>query len=308
MTSDTIEQIGGSLVQHGELNNRIYLMHLDPADLPGIIPRIDRMADECGYSKICAKVPASESGPFLDAGYTEEARVEGMFHGREDGVFLARYPDPDRRVVAGRESIGDVLVKALDRWGARQEIGLPSHLVCRECGPGDAEALAGLFASVFETYPFPITDPAYIRSTMESHIIRYWAIWDDSTAVAASSAEMAPEEWNVEMTDFATHLICRGYRLSSYLLGVAYTISRAESCPGGIHHLPGGVVPHQYHLLPGGIPAWRHALEQHPDLRGIREHERLVPRFVAEDMEEIPAVREAEAAFRTEFRNSGPSN
>jgi len=242
MTSDTIEQIGGSLVQHGELNHRIYLMHLDPADLPGIIPRLDRMADECGYSKICAKIPASESRPFLDAGYTEEARVEGMFHGREDGVFLARYPDPDRRVVADRELIEDVLVKARDRLGARPEISLPAPLICRECGPGDAEALAGLFASVFETYPFPITDPAYIRSTMESHI-RYWAIWNDSTAVAASSAEMAPEERNVEMTDFATHPTCRGYRLSSYLLGVmeeamkregflvAYTISRAESYP-----------------------------------------------------------------------------
>ncbi|MCK4270100.1 MAG: hypothetical protein KAW93_06440, partial [Methanogenium sp.] len=69
------------------------------------------------------------------------------------------------------------------------------------------------------------------------------AVWDGDSPVAASSAEMAPEERNVEMTDFATLPTCRGYRLSSCLLtrmeetmkreefAVAYTICRAESHP-----------------------------------------------------------------------------
>jgi len=228
MTNDTICRVGGSLIQHGDLNQRIYLMHLEPKDLPGIISELDRMTGEHGYSKIFVKIPVTHSRQFLEAGYTEEARVNGMFHGTEDGVFLARYPDPKRRQIADRtlDLIGDVLEKAQGR----------------ECGPDDTEALADLYRAVFATYPFPITDPEYLRSTMESHI-RYWAVWDGDCPVAASSAEMAPAERNVEMTDFATLPACRGYRLSSYLLTrmeetmkrdgftVAYTICRAESYP-----------------------------------------------------------------------------
>ncbi|MEA2034278.1 MAG: putative beta-lysine N-acetyltransferase [Euryarchaeota archaeon] len=244
MTNDTICRVGGSLIQHGDINQRIYLMHLDPKDLPCIIAELDRMAGEHGYSKIFVKIPVTHSRQFLEAGYTEEARVKGMFHGTEDGLFLTKYPDPKRREIADPDSdlIGDVLEKAQERAGEHCAVTLPTPLVCRECDPDDAEALADLYREVFATYPFPITDPEYLKSTMESHI-RYWAIWDGDSPVAASSAEMAPAERNVEMTDFATLPACRGYRLSSCLLtqmeetmkregfAVAYTICRAESYP-----------------------------------------------------------------------------
>jgi len=244
MTNDTICRVGGSLIQHGDLNQRIYLMHLEPKDLPGIISELDRMTGEHGYSKIFVKIPVTHSRQFLEAGYTEEARVNGMFHGTEDGVFLARYPDPKRRQIADRtlDLIGDVLEKAQERAGERCAVTLPAPLVCRECGPDDTEALADLYRAVFATYPFPITDPEYLRSTMETHV-RYWALWNGDCPVAASSAEMAPAERNVEMTDFATLPACRGHRLSSWLLtrmeetmkregfAVAYTICRAESYP-----------------------------------------------------------------------------
>ena len=44
--SDTLEKLGNSQIQHGPDNNRIYLMKLDPADLPensrGMTPRAPR--------------------------------------------------------------------------------------------------------------------------------------------------------------------------------------------------------------------------------------------------------------------------
>ncbi|MCK4269924.1 MAG: hypothetical protein KAW93_05535, partial [Methanogenium sp.] len=154
-------------------------MHLEPKDLPGIITELDRMAGEHGYSKIFVKIPVTHSRQFLEAGYTEEAQVKGMFHGTEDGVLLARYPDPKRRRIADQDLdlIRNVLGKAQERAGERCAVTLPTPLLCRECGPDDAEALADLYRAVFATYPFPITDPGYLRSTMESHI-RYWAVWD----------------------------------------------------------------------------------------------------------------------------------
>ena len=40
---------------------------------------------------------------------------------------------------------------------------------------GDADDIAALFRTVFKTYPFPISDPEYIRETMQGSI-RYFVI------------------------------------------------------------------------------------------------------------------------------------
>ena len=107
--------------------------------------------------------------------------------------------------------------------------------------PVDADAMAGLYRQVFETYPFPIHDPEYLRSTMDSHV-RYFGIRDEAGRLTAlASAEMDCSAGNVEMTDFATLAECRGKGLASILLAhmekemakagidTAYTIARAHA-------------------------------------------------------------------------------
>jgi putative beta-lysine N-acetyltransferase len=242
MTTDTIIAREGTVIQHGPLNDRVYLMKLGPGIARFTLEKAEALAREHGYSKIFAKVPASAGDAFDERGYVAEALVPGFFQGREDGVFFARYPDPGRRESPDEAAIEEVLATAL----ARREEGTPATpppgVTIRPAEPDDAHALAALYESVFATYPFPIHDPGYIRETMQSHV-RYYCAVQDGRIVAASSAETDRDAQNVEMTDFATHPSCRGRGLCAALLGqmegdmheegmcMAYTIARAAHYP-----------------------------------------------------------------------------
>lgn len=238
MTTDTIIAREGTVIQHGPLNDRVYVMKMGPGIARFTLEKAEALAREHGYSKIFAKVPASAGDAFDERGYIAEALVPGFFRGREDGVFFARYPNPGRRSIPDEAAIEEVLATAL----ARREEGIPAApppgFTVRPAEPEDATALAALYASVFATYPFPIKDPGYIRETMETHI-RYYCAVREGRIVAASSAETDEEAQNVEMTDFATHPSCRGRGLCATLLATmegdvqnegmrtAYTIARA---------------------------------------------------------------------------------
>ena len=77
-----------SLIQHGHLNNRVYVIKLDPEDIPDIIRFADDLARKEGYSKICVRVPESSVERFASDGYTPEARVPFFFRGKDTAVFM----------------------------------------------------------------------------------------------------------------------------------------------------------------------------------------------------------------------------
>jgi putative beta-lysine N-acetyltransferase len=239
---DIIEEVGGSTIQHGEENDRIYLMKLDPVDAPEIVPELERLAADRGYGKIFAKVPAPQSPCFLQAGYRREARVPDFYAGREDAVFLSRFLDQERALETDRDRLDGNLQLAAARHGeALQEIGEPP-LPIAPAGPEDAAEMAAVYREVFASYPFPIHDPAYLVRTMAENF-HYFLAREDERVVAISSAETDPAARNVEMTDFATLPAARGKSLATHLLLrmeremrrlrflVAYTIARALS-PG----------------------------------------------------------------------------
>ncbi len=243
--TDRIVTLHGALVQHGKSNDRVYLMRLEPAGLPDLIPALDALALRHGYSKIFAKAPASALPAFRREGYREEARVPRYFSGKRDGVFLGKYLDPDRAVprrnARRREALAAALAgaaSAADRPVKR----LPSTLTWSEAGSADAEPLARLFAAVFETYPFPVHDPAFLRRSMKEHAV-YGCLRHRGEIVAVSSAEMDAPARAAEMSDFAIAPAWRGRGLARILLhrmeqaiagqGVrtAFTIARAVSAP-----------------------------------------------------------------------------
>lgn len=239
--ADTVTPLGRSLIQHGPHNDRIYLMKLDPADLPGILDRLAELAERERYSKIFAKVPASAGEPFAAAGYETEARVPEFFAGHEECLFVSRFLDPARREETNAERHAEVLAAAEAKAGAADEPGEgENEFEIRRCAREDVPAMADIYARVFESYPFPIHDPAYIRRTMDSHVI-YFGAWREGRLAALSSAEMDAEAGNIEMTDFATEPEHRGSGLATRLLATmeaemrarglktAYTIARAVS-------------------------------------------------------------------------------
>ncbi|WP_421907893.1 putative beta-lysine N-acetyltransferase [Methanolacinia petrolearia] len=245
MKNDVVCTIGNSVIQHGKLNDRVYLMKLSPDDIPVIVMEmIDGIAEKYEYSKSFAKVPGDAADTFAKNGYKIEAVAPELFNGKSDGYFLSKYYSPGReeievsckdeieRILRDTEKIRDT--RTPDKDGKDLEI--------RIAGEEDADALAGLYGQVFESYPFPIHDPGYIRQTMNENI-RYFGIWKDDTLLAGSSCETDISGLNVEMTDFAVSPECRGNGYSGLLLEVmenemkkdgfitSYTIARAAHEP-----------------------------------------------------------------------------
>jgi len=240
MISDRIESFGQSQIQHGPSNDRVYLMKLDRVDLPDIIDHIHELAIESGYSKIFAKVPAFARTHFKESGYRLEAAIPNFYNGKEDGLFMACYFDDDRMIDPESEQVEAIIETAQDKAASQAQVDISQGLVYRLATPLDCLQMSKLYQQVFESYPFPINDPEYLRQTMADNVI-YAGIWQDDKLLALSSAEVDKKMSNAEMTDFATHPECRGRGLANFLLqkledlmakaGIktCYTIARATS-------------------------------------------------------------------------------
>lgn len=242
---DTIVKIKNSMIQHGVQNNRIYLMHLDKEDMPEILDVLNYMAKMHGYTKIFAKVPDFLSKSFLENGYVIEASVPQFFNAKDNCNFMAKYIE-DKRAFPSNKELNQ---KVLETANLKKSYGtiqydfhnqLNSELTFRKANPKDAFKMAELYSQVFDSYPFPIFKPEYIKETMDNNVV-YFGIWKGSEIVALSSCEICIEDENVEMTDFAVLPKYRGYKFSYYLLmqmekemkknkiKTAYTIARSIS-------------------------------------------------------------------------------
>lgn len=238
MQNDTILHFGKSLIQHGHYNNRVYLMRIAPGECEKIIRFADGLVQQEGYTKIFAKVRESRERLFSDAGYITEAAVPDFFCSNEKALFMAKYCDPARMMVADEREIADVMRDVCGYTDDRSSHELPEGFSLSYAGPEDAQEIAALYCRVFETYPFPIFDPAYIRTTMQEHI-RYFVIKKGHLLAAVASCEIDSENRNVEVTDFATNPLFRGRGFAGILLRameadmqndgirLAYTIARA---------------------------------------------------------------------------------
>ncbi len=238
---DVSERMYGALIQHGPASNRIYLMDMEHAVAAELVPGLLQLAEQNGYTKIFAKVPCTESAEFVAAGFEIEAIVPQLYRGTTDGHFLGLFLDKRRRVEELAQQYDEVAALAQSKVIAPGSF--KSHPM-RLCTPGDAEAMAELYRTVFDSYPFPIDDPSFIITSMQEGTV-YAGLWEEETLVALASAEcnFAPHAQYAEMTDFATLPPYRGNGYASQLLSfleqevrsrginTLYTIARAVS-PG----------------------------------------------------------------------------
>jgi putative beta-lysine N-acetyltransferase len=246
--SDQVQKLGESTIQHGPFSDRVYALELSPSDMPEILDEIEGLAVDRAYGKLVAKARESDFGAFLARGYKVEARIPEFFDHEEPGLFVGKFLDAGRAQEERPEKVTEVLMTAqLERTmnQLKEEpeplpLGTNQDMDFREAHPHDADAVAECYSSVFESYPFPIHDPAHIREA-QAEGVRFFTVWDGGDLVAASSMEPGGAPGAVEMTDFATRPSHRGRGLATGLLGimnlqakasglrVAYTIARALS-------------------------------------------------------------------------------
>jgi len=238
--NDIIETFEGSIIQHGSYNDRIYLIKLPPEVSP-ITPRnlID-LARNNNYSKIFAKVPECHLELFLAAGFEAEARIPGFYDGKMAAVFMGIYLDAERAQEPGLGKMDEILKIAQEEKTITSRCPLNDDVTLSICTESDAAFMADIYRTIFQSYPFPIHEHAYILETMKNNVV-YFGVKVNSRLVAVSSAEMDKQSENAEMTDFATLPVWRGKGFAQCLLfcmekamksrGIktAYTIARAMS-------------------------------------------------------------------------------
>ena len=235
-----MEKVKNSLIQHGKENNRIYLMKLDKRDLPFIADALNSLAEVKGYTKIFAKVPAGKINKFLKNGYIREAAIPGFYNGKKGCIFLAKYFSNDRKKERNVKEITKITNISIRKSAEKRQKFIPGNYSIQKAAPKDVVEMSDFYNEIFDTYPFPIGNPNYLRETMKKHI-NYYVIRDKQKIIALSSAEIDQESQNAEMTDFATLPEYRGNNLASCLLTrmeedmkaidfrTTYTMARAMS-------------------------------------------------------------------------------
>jgi len=217
-TQDKIETIGHSLIHHGKFNDRIYLLSLAHNEAASIIPKLDNLVAENGYTKIFAKIHSDALPEFMLNGYVIEAFVPEFYDGKADCIMVAKFFDDERsRIPIEKvERFNDLLNSfSHSENGMSDEMEKYRHSVLshQDVGP-----IAEVFKRVFETYPFPVHDAGYIAETMDGDEARYYGIWDGDDLMGISTAEIDIVNKNAEMTDFAVLPEFRGKGLALKLL------------------------------------------------------------------------------------------
>lgn len=239
---DKIETIGkGSIIQHGKLNNRIYLIKLGKEDCPGIMDELRRIAADNAYTKIFCKVPVWAAPDFFADGFLTEAIIPGFYCGKDAAFFLAKYLDSDRLMQVESQSLRE-LSDLLKSTHIKEQIPENDSFHIRQLGVADVEQITDIYRKVFLSYPFPIHNSEYILHTMQERV-RYFGVSKKEKLIAVASAEIDEEGKNAEMTDFATDPDFRGQKLGQLLLSTMekemeairmktlYTIARLRSIP-----------------------------------------------------------------------------
>lgn len=244
MIRDKIEIINGSLIQHGKNNDRIYIMKINTGDTDTLIKSVNELAALNKYSKIFAKIHASQKDDFLKDGYKEEARIENYFNGVSDALFMTKYLSDKRAVLKNKPEIESVIQIAKNKKNTDLKKTLINFEIIK-CSKLHSRQMSELYKSVFKTYPFAIDDPGYIEKTMDENII-YFAAVKNEKIIALSSCETDIKSQSAEMTDFATDPEYAGNGIALELLKVmetnmiknniitVYTIARAVSAPMNI--------------------------------------------------------------------------
>jgi len=227
-------------LQHGPLNDRVYIMKIDQDKVEEVFALAESIADEHGYSKIFAKVPLSLIPQSIALGYEEEARIPEFGKDPRGLAFMSKFLTEKRKRPRKTSEIMKVKSATLTQGVSQKCTILSKDYSIEAAEIEDCSSLALLYRETFASYPFPIYDPVFIAKSLVENV-RYFVIKHKKSIVAAAAAEMNYDNRTVEMTDFATLPAYRGNQLGQVLLDhmetaiisepidTTYTIARAVS-------------------------------------------------------------------------------
>lgn len=222
-------------------NKRITICNFNisgPCGVQSMMRALTAKALKHGLDKIWLKTPASWVQDFEQAGLQEEAAIPGFYQGTETAYLLSMFLTASRKTPAANTGFNWTSSKL--PAGKKTPPPKPDQISLAWGRQEDCSSLARLYSKIFSTYPFPISNPDYVKYTMKTNV-RYITAWHDKELIAAAAAEMDHGNKNAELTDFATRPAYRAQGLAQLLLEkleqhlqkkkfrCLYTIARSNS-------------------------------------------------------------------------------
>ena len=220
-------------------NRRLKILDYEAENYTNMIRRLAWLAESNDFDKIFVKARKQDFQQFLSHGYMMEGVLKYYFCG-EDAYVLSRFSSFDRvhseDLVKEAQLIEELIYHSAEEKKRRKN----PHAEIIRAAEEHIPLLVYIYRSVFETYPSPLTNPDYIKSTMDRNIIYKLAI-KDGKALAAASADIDRKHLNAEMTDCATKPESQGKGLMQLILSsleedlrkegimTAYTLARGMS-------------------------------------------------------------------------------
>jgi len=218
---ETIENIEGALVYHGNMHNRIYFSEADNVDLGILLPKMKDLAKKEHYEKILGKASEASMNLLKSNGFSVEAKIPGLYNGSIDGYFLAEYTNEKRHSNDEKslKTIASVKTIALaaNKPQTDAHFEMPVNLKIEKLTTADFEKLEDLHKKAYKYHPNQIKDAAYFLKLNElDH--EFYGLFQDGELLVSAILSINEQESNMEIVDFVTHPDYRGQNLSYFLV------------------------------------------------------------------------------------------
>ncbi len=182
-------------------NRRLKVDHI-LGSVEDVLDKVEELAIQYSYEKIIMFIRSEQFPFFLSKAYTLEAIINAYFNG-SDGYILTKYFEISRRNSDKWVSEDQLLTAIYSSKKNRNIVELPDKYRLSRATTQDAKKLAKLYSTVFQIYPTPLNDEAYIKHVLSTGSIFYCIYYEDEI-VSAASADINEKYSHAELTDCAT--------------------------------------------------------------------------------------------------------
>lgn len=185
-------------------------------DVQAMHERILELVEKHAFTKVFIKSRSEDWQAFLHLGYMLEGVYKKYFNG-SDAYSMAMYFTDERRTSAYWMEEDEILRQVLKLPLKSTENRLAQGYSMRLATIEDAEQLAQLYGTVFQTYPTPMNDATYIKKVILEGTV-FYVTEAGGRIVSAASAEVNAAYNNAEVTDCATYPEHRKHGLMRHLI------------------------------------------------------------------------------------------
>ncbi|WP_116771057.1 putative beta-lysine N-acetyltransferase [Maribacter litoralis] len=218
---ETIENIDGALVYHGNMHNRIYFSEAENVNLDNLLQKMKDLAKKKRYEKILGKASEKGLNVLKSQGFIVEAKIPGLYNGSVDGYFLADYTNEKRHANDEKimKTIATVktIAEAANKPNTDSHFLMPENLDIKELSSADFPLLEELHQKAYKYHPHQIKDAAYF-SKLKNLNHQFYGLFQNGELLVSAILAVNSSESNVEIVDFVTHPDYRGQNLSYFLV------------------------------------------------------------------------------------------